>query len=113
MSWQVKYQRHRRKCQHVPCGQMFQANKPTQRFCSNSCSIRARGPAWFAAHQAKITAIRLRNGYSRFVQRMRAAGLTDAQIGVVRRELLNARSASDQSGYRRGWADACGERKRA
>jgi len=89
---------------------MFQAGKPTQRYCSNACAIRARGPAWFAAHQAKITAIRKRNGYSRFVQRMRAAGMTDAQIQVVRRELLSARSASDQSGYRRGFAEACGER---
>jgi hypothetical protein len=101
--------RYRRKCQRLECGRMYEAWQKTQRHCSVSCGIKARGPAWWAAHQAKITAIRKANGYSRFIQRMRAAGLTDAQIDVVRKELLTARSSAHTAGKRLGWAEALGE----
>ena len=100
-------QRHRRKCQH--CGVMFGAMKAAQKYCSNSCSIKHRGPEWFRAHQAKITAIRKANGYNRFIKRMRAAGLTDAQIEVVRKEIGMVRSNGFTAGKRRGWAEALRE----
>jgi len=102
-----KYHVYRIKCAH--CGGMFAAYRRTQKHCSNSCSIKARGPEWFRAHQAKITAIRKANGYSRFVKRMRAAGLTDAQIETVRKELLMARANAHTAGKRKGWAEALGE----
>ena len=107
MAVALHLQRHRRKCQH--CGVMFAAMKPTQKYCSNRCGILGRGPEWFRAHQAKLTAIRRANGYSRFIQRMRAAGLTDAQIEAVRKEVLSAQSRGHVAGKRRGYAEALGE----
>jgi hypothetical protein len=100
---------HRLRCKRPECGRMFEAWRKSQRFCSNSCGIKARGPEWFAAHQAKITAIRKANGYSRFIQRMRAAGLTDAQIAVVRKEMLMVRANAHTAGKRLGWQEALRE----
>lgn len=100
---------HRLRCKRPECGRMFEAWRKSQRFCSNSCGIKARGQEWFAAHQAKITAIRKANGYSRFIKRMRAAGLTDAQIEVVRKEMLMVRANAHTAGKRKGWAEALGE----
>lgn len=110
MPWSERHRLHRLKCKRPECGQMFEAYRKTQKFCSNSCGIKARGKEWWAVHQAKITAIRKANGYSRFIKRMRAAGLTDAQIDVVRTELLRARANAHTAGKRKGWAEALGER---
>jgi len=100
---------HRLRCKRPECGKMFEAWRKQQRFCSNSCGIKARGPEWFKAHQAKITAIRKANGYSRFIKRMRAVGLTDVQIIAVRKEVLTARANGHTAGKRLGWAEACRE----
>ena len=103
-----KYQLVRIKCAH--CGGMFQAYRRKQKFCSTSCGIKSRGPEWWAAHQAKLVAIRQANGYSRFVKRMRAVGLTDVQIEAVRKEINTARANGHTAGKRLGWAEALGER---
>lgn len=100
---------HRIKCKRPECAKMFEAWRKSQRFCSNSCGIKSRGKEWWAAHQAKITAIRKANGYSRFIQRMRAAGLTDVQIQVVRKEMLMVRANAHTAGKRLGWAEALRE----
>jgi len=95
------------KCQQ--CGATYTGDRQ-QRYCSNACSLKGRGAEWFLEHQRRITAIRKVNGYSRFVQRMRAVGLTDAQIAAVRKEIERARANAHTSGKRLGWAEALGER---
>ena len=109
MAWAERHRLHRLKCKRPECGQMFEAYRKTQKFCSNSCAIKGRGKEWWAAHQAKITAIRKAKGYSRFIQRMRAAGLTDAQIEVVRKDVMMARANAHSAGKRKGWQEALGE----
>lgn len=100
----------RRRCPQ--CGEMkVYRCGPRQKFCSHLCAVKGRSADWWKAHNAKITAIRVKNGYSRFIRRMRAVGMTDAQIQAVRKELLNARSRAHTAGYRCGFAAACGERK--
>jgi len=103
-----KYRLVRLKCAF--CGDMFEAYRRTQKNCSNRCALKARGVEWFRAHQARMTATRLKKGYTKFVQRMRAAGFTDAQIAVVRRERMSAHGTGYSAGRRRGFAEALNER---
>ncbi len=105
----LRMKSHRIKCKRPECGKMFEAWRKTQRFCCNSCSVKGRGAEWFKANQAKITAIRKANGYSRFIKRMRAVGLTDAQIMAVRKEVLTARANAHTAGKRLGWREALRE----
>lgn len=95
------------KCQH--CGRAYEGARKS-RYCSNRCSLKGRGVAWFRAHQARMVATRKARGYSRLIARLKAAGLTDVQIALVRAEVQRVRVNSHTAGKRLGWAEALGER---
>lgn len=103
------WHRHRLRCQRPVCGKMFSTGDRSQKYCTTSCAMRSRTKEWWDAHQLKCIATRKARGYSRFIKRMRVAGLTDEQINAVRKEILSVRAASHTAGKRKGWAEALKE----
>ena len=99
--------RFRKRCAH--CGQVAAMGSRDQRYCSNRCSLLGRGRDWWLEHNRKICEARRARGYSARARTLRAAGLDDTQIALVRKMLESVRVASHQAGKRRGWAEALGE----
>jgi hypothetical protein len=95
------------------CREVRVFKRPENKACSQRCEAAGRGPAWWKAHHAKLTAARVAKGYSRHLRLMKAAGMTDAQIRVAQKLIASARSSSWAAGRRKGWAEALGERDAA
>jgi hypothetical protein len=90
------------------CGTPYEGRR-RQRHCSISCGRKALGAEWYRQQARKRSA----KGYSDRIRRFKAAGLTDAQIALVFREIHSVEASTHKSGVRlgrrQGFAEALGE----
>lgn len=110
MPWKPEYRVRRNRC--AQCGQMFEANRKTQKACSVACSVTLRKDALAQAGRKGGEARRVKV-LGDWHHRLTAAGLTPEQLALVLafgRARYHAGHVTGRGcGQRRGWAEALGE----